>query len=142
MSSRQPALDSGSSVWKLSQGSVLRPSDPHPAAAGDPENAPVSPASLAETPSGWVLELGEAARRAELRSEMYAARGNRLQAWSSRRAAARARRRAVQDLLAGKGRVDAFADEQPAVDFAAPVAPGGDIGPLLARIAAYTLSPR
>jgi hypothetical protein len=63
---------------------------------------PVACAPLPESPSAWVLELGAAARRAQFRSSMYAEQGRHLRSWSSRREAARARRRHVQALLAGK----------------------------------------
>lgn len=117
---------------------------------------PVAPAPAPEAPSDWVLELGEAARRAGLRSEVYSAQGRHLRAWSSRRAAARARRRHVQELLAGKAAVDHVGVfdffEAPPVPLAPsiaelevgePVVEGNevieDVGPaLLDRISAYT----
>jgi hypothetical protein len=140
----------------------LRPPDPHLVVAGGWEKVPVTPAPLADAPSDWVLALGEAARLAGLRSDMHAARGNHLRAWRSRRAAARARRRAVQELLAGKASAKAAEGvaggqltpdiEAPAPVWLAPTPTGLEHGArdgekekeprLPERIAAYTLSPR
>ena len=77
---------------------MLTASDPVPVAAGVVEfQEPPS-----DGPSVWVLELGEAARRAKFRSELQSERGHHVRAWSSRREAARARRRFVQDLLTAR----------------------------------------
>jgi hypothetical protein len=151
---------------------VLRPSELEPVAAGDPELVVLTAAPLPEGPSPWVLELGDAARRAEFRSELQAARGHHLRAWSSRRAGARARRQLVRALLEVKAAEEpADGCEQLSLDFEQappqavvaelegasalpppdlpaplpdePLAAEDDLQPaLLDRIAAYTLSSR
>jgi hypothetical protein len=49
----------------------------------------------------WLLEVGAAARRAQFLGGRHAEQGHRLRAWSSGRAAARARRKIVRDAFAG-----------------------------------------
>lgn len=66
-------------------------------------------------PSSWLLELGTAARTGELRSEPQDGLGHPMRAWSSRRAAARARREFVQQAIAAAiiGSDPAHADVEP-----------------------------
>lgn len=79
-------------------------------------------------PSSWLLELGVAARTAELRAELQQGQGHPIRAWSSRRAGARARRERVRQMIAGAavvGLQSPEAEAPGAVRLPEPVEPAG-----------------